>query len=315
MTIKTDRRWIFCFFRESLAVLMLFILAGIYPAGAQAPMQAPASTIDQKKIEAIFDRPGEMKNEVFKIVFPRSDLRVTLDGIPLKPSLALSSWAAFKPAGNEAIVLGDLVLKEEELRPVEAKLKEREFGITAVHNHLSGERPKIMYVHFIGKGKAEQLARNLREALRLTRTPLKAPKVPENEAPPDSEAAEAKEIDRLLGKEGKVNNGVIQYSVPRKEAITLNGMELPPSMGLATALNFQPGKGRAVTTGDFVLIEKEVNPVIHALRESGISVTALHNHLLGEEPRLYFLHFWGVGPSSALANGLKKALAQLPPSP
>jgi hypothetical protein len=293
--------------------MAFLIFTAIQPVGAQPSTPVQANALDQKKLEAIFDRPGEVKDDVFKIAFPRTDLRVTLDGIPLKASLALSSWAAFKPVGNEAVVLGDLVLKEEELRPVESKLKEREFEITAVHNHLAGERPKVIYLHFIGKGKAEQLARNLREALRLTRTPLKAPKEPEEGAPGELESAEARQIDGILRKEGKIRNGVIQYSIPRKESIKIDGMEIPPSMGLSTALNFQPAKGKTVTTGDFVLTEKEVNPVIQALRESGISVTALHNHLLGEEPRLFFLHFWGVGPSSSLANGLKKALGQLPP--
>src|SRR3569832_2315015 len=214
ITACANRKNLFPALRRSLAVLTLLVLPVSQQADAQ-PAPSPAGTLDQKKIEAVFDRPGAMQNEVFKVAFPRNDLHVTLDGIPIKPALALSSWAAFKPAGNEAVVLGDLVVKEEELRPVEAKLKEREFEITAVHNHLSGERPKVMYVHFIGKGIAEQLARNLREALRLTRTPLKAPKAPEGEAPEAPESAEAKEIDRLLGKEGKVNNGVIQYSIPR----------------------------------------------------------------------------------------------------
>ena len=298
------------------AGIMAFVaLLPARPAWAE-PAVPPGNILPQKKIEAIFDRAGEMKSDVLKIGFPRTDLHVTLDGVTLKPSLALSTWAAFKPVGNEAIVLGDIVLKEREIKQVESKLKERGFEITAFHNHLAGEKPKVMYMHFMGKGNAEQLARNLKEALRLTSTPLKASKDTNSEGAEEAgtaEAAEAKKIDAILGKEGKINRGVIQYGIPRKEAITVNGIEIPSFMGLATAMNFQPGKGTTVTTGDFVLLEKEVNPVVQALRKAGIEVTALHNHLLGEEPRLFFLHFWGMGPSAMLAEGLKKALEQLSP--
>lgn len=125
--------------------------------------------------------------------------------------------------------------------------------------------------------------------------------------------AEAKKIDAILGKEGKVKNGVIQYGIPRKEPIRVNGVEIPPFMGLATAINFQPGKEKTVTTGDFVLIDKEIQPVTQALRENGIEVTALHNHLVSEEPRLFFMHFWGAGPSTKLAEGLKNALDKMAP--
>jgi hypothetical protein len=309
--VKTDRRKKDVLFIEGLALLTLFALIGIQPIGAEPSLPVQANMLPQKKIETIFDRPGEMKSDVLKIGFPRTDLHVTLDGVLLKPSLALNTWVAFKPAGNEAFVLGDIVLKEGEIKQVESKLKERGFEITAIHNHLAGEKPKVMYLHFFGKGNAEQLARNLREALRLTKTPLKLPKDAEPEAAGEGAEAEAKQIDTILGKESTIKNGVIQYGIPRKESITVGGLEVPPSMGLATVMNFQPAKGKTVVTGDFVLIEKEVNKVVQVLRESGIEVTALHNHLLKEEPRLFFVHFWGIGPSTGLASGLKKALEQI----
>ncbi|MBI3802132.1 MAG: DUF1259 domain-containing protein [Nitrospirae bacterium] len=296
--------------RQKIAFLLIFIpLIGMSVVHAE---QTPPAPLDQKKIEAIFDRSGQMNQEVLKIGFPRTDLQVTLDGIPLQPALALTSWAAFKPVGVEAIALGDLALKEEEVKGVESKLKERGFEITAFHNHLVGEKPKVMYLHFLGRGKAEQLATNLKEVLQLTSTPLKPPPpTDKGSAAPVSE--EVKKLDATLGREGKVKGTVIQYGFPRKEAIRVKGVEIPPFMGLATAIHFQLGKEKAATTGDFVLIEKEVSPVTQALREGGIEVTALHNHLLGEEPRLFFMHFWAVGSSTALAEGLKKALAQMSP--
>ncbi|HZR46508.1 MAG TPA: DUF1259 domain-containing protein [Candidatus Manganitrophaceae bacterium] len=297
----------------SMGLILFASLIGISFLGAEPPAPPPGTPLDRKKIEAVFDRPGEMNNDVLKISFPRTDLKVTLEGVQLKPGFALGTWAAFKPVGNEAIALGDIVLKEEEIKQVESKLKEKGIEITAIHNHLIGEKPKVIYMHFLGKGNAEQLAADLKEALQLTATPLKAPQSPGKGAAGADETAEAKKIDAILGKEGKVKNGVIQYGVPRKESIMLNGVEIPPFMGVATAMNFQPGKEKTVTTGDFVLIDKEVQPVTQALRQSGIEVTALHNHLIGEEPRLFFLHFWGVGPSEKLAEALKKALDQVTP--
>ena len=299
--------------RGSMALILFVSLIGISFVGAEPPAATPGTPLDQKKIEAVFGRPGEMNKDVLKISFPRTDLKVTLEGVQLKPGFALGTWAAFKPVGNEVIALGDIVLKEEEVKPVESKLKEKGIEITAIHNHLVGEKPKVMYMHFLGKGNAEQLAADLKEALQLTGTPLKAPQNAGKGAAGEAGTAEAKKIDAILGQEGKVKNGVIQYGFPRKEAIRLNGVEIPPFMGLATAMNFQPGKEKTVTTGDFVLIDKEVQPVTQALRQSGIEVTALHNHLVGEEPHLFFLHFWGVGPSTKLAEGLKKALDQMTP--
>lgn len=300
------------FLRRSIGMILFIFLIGISFAVAESPAAPSGTALDPKKIEAVFERPGEMNQDVLKISFPRTDLKVTLEGVQLKPGFALGTWAAFKPVGNEAIALGDIVLKEEEIKPVASKLKEKGIEITAIHNHLIGEKPKVMYMHFMGKGNAEQLAANLKEALQLTATPLKAPQNPGKGAAPE-ETTEAKKIDAILGKEGKVKNGVIQYGIPRKESITVNGVEIPPFMGLATAINFQPGKEKTVTNGDFVLIDKEVQPVIQALRQNGIEVTALHNHLIGEEPRLFFLHFWGVGPATKLAEGLKKALDQMTP--
>lgn len=302
---RIDRRETDRFLRGGLGVILSASLMGLSFAGAEQTAPIQANSLDEKKIEAIFNRPGERNKEVLKVAFPRADLHVTLEGVAIEPALALSSWVAFKPVGNEAIALGDLVLKDEEIKPVESKLKEKGIEITAIHNHLIGERPKVIYMHFIGKGPAEQLAVNLKEALQLTGTPMKPP-------PPTGKGAGAsptvKKLDEILGREGKVKGEVIQYGIPRKEAVTVNGVEIPPFMGLATAINFQTGKEKSVTTGDFVLTEKEVNPVTRTLRENGIEVTALHNHLIGEEPRRFFLHFWGVGPATKLAESLKKAL-------
>jgi hypothetical protein len=263
---------------------------------------------DWKQVEAAMGRPGQMQpGDVIKFGMPRKDLHVVLDGVDIKAGLALGSWAAFKRDGTGAMVMGDLVLTEDEVEPVMMKLQEGGIHESAVHNHLIGESPHVMYMHIASHGDAVQMAKAIHDAVALTKTP--APDV----APAVQSAAELgfdqKQVEQTLGHTGKVNGGVLQIGVPRAEAITDSGMTVPPSMGVATALNFQPtGGGKAAITGDFVLLGTEVNPVIKALRQNGIAVTALHSHMLMEEPRLFFMHFWANDDAVKLAKGLRTAL-------
>jgi hypothetical protein len=216
---------------------------------------------------------------------------------------------AFKKSESEAMVMGDLVLLESEVAPVMAKLQDEGFEITALHNHLYGESPRVMYMHIGGHGDAVKLAGSLKAVLALTGTPPPPPSP--NSAPPTEIGIDVKQIGEILGRQGKVNGGILQFAVPRAEHIMHNGMAVPNSMGTSTAINFQPtGDGHAAITGDFVLLGKEVNPVIKALRENGIAVTALHNHMLTEEPRLFFMHFWANDDALKLAKGLRAALDQ-----
>ena len=269
---------------------------------APAAIAAP----DWQQVDATLGRSGtEQAGGVHRYSFPRSDLNVTLDGVRIKPGLALGSWLAFQPHGDEAMVMGDLVLLHEEVNPVLSSLLESGLTITALHNHLLRSAPGTMYMHIHGHGDLAQLAAAIKSALELTRTPL-SPAVP---APSEPISIDTAAVDSALGAEGTANGGVVQYSIPRHESITDAGVEVPASMGLGTVINLQPtGEGRAVTTGDFVLTASEVTPVLRALRESGIDVTALHNHLGQEEPRLFFLHFWGNADALTLAQGLRRAL-------
>jgi hypothetical protein len=253
-------------------------------------------------------RPGQPQpGDVIKFGMPRKDLHVALNRVEIKPALALGSWVAFKQEGERAMVMGDLVLTEDELEPVMMKLQEGGVQESAIHNHLVGESPRVMYMHIAGRGDAVQMAKAIHDALALTKTP--GPEA----APPRQSAADLgfdqKAIEQILGHAGKVNGGVLQIAVPRAEVITESGTTVPPSMGIATGLNFQPtGNGKAAITGDFVLLGSEVNPVIKALRENGIAVTALHSHMLTEEPRLFFMHFWANDNAVKLAKGLRAAL-------
>ena len=294
--------------RKRIMPVMLAVAATALLALASAPAaraQEPDAAAEWKPVEAALGRTGQiLPGGVFKVGMPRSDLRVKVGGREIKPALALGSWAAFKRTGAATLVAGDLVLTESEVEAVMSKLQAGGVEQTALHNHLLGETPRIMYMHIHGHGDAVKLAHALHDALALTGTPA-----PASAKPVEGPAWDAAAIGKILGRKGTMNGGVLQFGVPRLERITDQGAEIPPSMGVATAINFQPtGEGKAAVTGDFVLLGSEVNPVIRTLRNNGIEVTALHSHMLTEQPRLFFLHFWANDDASKLAQALKAAL-------
>ncbi len=268
---------------------------------------ANAQDVDWKKVDEALGRTAAVTGDVHRYGFPRSDLTVTLDGVAIKPALALGGWAAFKPMQGGAMVMGDLVLLETEINPVMAKLIENGLEITAVHNHVLRGNPATFYMHIAGHGDPVKLATAIHAALAESKTPLTAPAA----APPPAIDLDTAQLDQIIGAKGQNNGGVYQLAVPRRDPITENGTPIAPAgpLGLATAMGFQPtGGGKAAITGDFVLIGEEVNPVIKALRSNGIEVTAVHSHMLTEQPRLFFLHFWANDDALKLARGLRAAL-------
>ncbi len=282
------------------------------PAESQNPSATRPSTSSWAAVDRAMGRPGAIQpGEVQKYSLPRSDLQVSVAGVTVKPALALGSWIAFKRMGDspgKAMAMGDLVLLQNEVPLVISRLQAAGIEPTALHNHLQHESPPIMYLHIQATGDPVEIARGVHAALALTRTPS---------APPTPPAGAKFGLDTAtlaaaLGRPGKVNGGVYQVSVPRAEPVRVDGMEIPPAMGVATALNFQPTDGgKAAITGDFVLTADEVNPVIRALREGEIEVTALHSHMLGEEPRLFFMHFWANADVLKLAGTLREALGHM----
>jgi hypothetical protein len=289
--------------------LVVVLLLSTLPVCAQSQKsaKAPAAT-DWKDVDAAMGRAGQDQPDgTHKYALPRKDMNVTVNGVQIKAGLALGSWVAFKSTSQgNAMAMGDLVLAEDEVAPVMAELQSGGIEITALHNHLLGETPRVMYMHIHGLGNAANLGKAIHQAISKTKTPDAGPAA----APPDLDI-DTKQIDQILGHGGKNNGGIYQVGVPRAEHITDGGMAIPNSMGVATALNFQPtGGGKAAITGDFVLLGKEVNPVIKALRENGIAVTALHSHMLQEQPRLFFMHFWANDDALKLAKGLRAALDQ-----
>jgi biotin operon repressor len=248
----------------------------------------------------------EMPGGVYRVGIGRSDLTVRVDGMQIKPALALGSYLAFQKTGKETMVMGDLVLLQDEVNPVMKKLLDQGFQITAIHNHLLRATPPIMYMHYMGHGEAANLAAAVRSALQESKTPLAAPAKPASEPALDIDIAA---IEKTLGAKGNLNGGVLAFSVPRAEIIREHGTTIPAAMGMAIAINFQPtGAGKAAITGDFVLLASEVNAVMKALRDHGIEVTALHSHMLDEQPRLLFMHFWANDDAQKLAQGLRAGL-------
>ena len=285
----------------AVVVVGFIILAG-------GPGDAPAADPDWKAVEQALGKSGQLQaGDVFRVGMPRTDLSVTVKGVPVKAGFALGSYAAFRQIGEQAMVMGDLVLLDQEVPVVMAGLFRGGLEVTAVHNHLNEMSPHVMYMHYGGHGDAVQLAKALRQALSASGTPLGSSATPAVVAGP---TLDTKPIEQALGRVGRdIGGGVFQITVPRAEAITEMGHSLLPAMGVTTVMNFQAtADGKAAITGDFVLIDKEVNPVARALQQHGIDVTALHNHGLMDTPRLFYMHFWANDDAATLARGLKAAL-------
>jgi hypothetical protein len=269
---------------------------------------ATAQEINWQKVDDALGRKPAVSGDVRRYGFPRSDLTVTLDGVTIKPALALGGWVAFKPMHGEAMVMGDLVLLESEINPVMLKMIEGGLDITAVHNHLLRASPATFYMHVGGHGDPTKMAAVIHDALAVSKTPLSMPAAA---GPPPAVDLDTAQLDHIMGAKGQANGGVYQFNVPRRDPVNMEGMAMTPPapLGAAIGINFQPtGGGKAAITGDFVLTSDEVNPVIRALRTNGIDVTAVHSHMLDEQPRLFFLHFWAVDDAMKLAKGLRAAL-------
>ena len=303
-----------CVRRCTITGCLVLLVIGVVVVAYSAPDPSQQTGAgDWKAVEQALGKTGSLQpGDVYKVSFPRSDLKVTAAGVELKPALALGTWVAFKQIGSMTVVMGDLVLTENEVTPVLSKLQQGGVETTALHNHVLSESPRVMYMHIHAMGDAVKIAKTIHDALAVTKTPFAAPTASTQSA---DIGIDTKQIDQIMGQSGKINGGVYQYSIARADEITDSAMMsdnklvIPASMGLAQAINFQPtGGGKAAITGDFVLIAGEVNPVIKALRDNGIEVTALHSHMLTENPRLFFMHFWANDDALKLGRGLRAAL-------
>jgi hypothetical protein len=283
------------------------VLATAVACVAALSTAAHAGAIDWAEVDGILGRPAAVADEIHRYGFPRVDLQVTLDGVTIRPAFALGGWVAFEPMRDTAMVMGDLVLLQSEVNPVMAKLIEGGLEVTAVHNHLLSAEPLTFYMHVGGHGDPAKMAQTIRDALAVSKTPLTLSPPP---ATPPAIDLDTAQLDQIIGAKGTANGGVYQFNVPRRDPITEGGMMVGmPAMGGATAINFQPtGGGKAAITGDFVLIGSEVNDVVRTLKSNGIDVTAIHSHMLTEEPRIIFMHFWANDDALRLAKALSAAL-------
>jgi len=286
--------------RQNLGLLTLVAMLSI-------PTVVNAAEIDWKKVDAALGKTAAVSGEVHRYGLPRSDLHVALDGVAIKPALALGGWVSFAPVHGEAMVMGDLVLLETEITPVMTKLLDGGLDITAIHNHILRASPATFYMHVGGHGDPEKMAAVIRSALSASKTPFDPPATTAGPAPAvDLDTAK---LDQIMGVKGTASGGVYQFGVPRRDPSTENGMQVNTPLGGANAINFQPtGNGKAAITGDFLVTGNEVNPLIRALRAGDIEVTAIHSHMLDEQPRMFFIHFWANDDAQKLARNVRMAL-------
>jgi hypothetical protein len=298
-----------------LSCVALVSVSTVFVAGGSAAIGAPArqsADVDWNAVQDVLGRPGTMMpGDVFRVGMPRTDLKVSVNGVPVQAGFALGSYAAFKQFDDGTMVMGDLVLLDEEVNAVMQGLFDQGFQVSALHNHLNNVSPHVMYMHYEGHGDALQLAQSLHQALAPSATPLSPAVPPPPAAAPSGPQLDVGMLDGILGYSGRVNGSVVQYTIGRVETITEDGHDLLPSMGVATAINFQPtGANTAAITGDFILMGGEVQAVAQTLRANGIDVTAMHQHHIGEQPRVYYMHFWANDDPANLARGLRAALDQ-----
>jgi Domain of Unknown Function (DUF1259) len=290
------------FAHRAAAFISCLLLAG--------PALAEDARPSWDAVDKILGQIGKnLPGDVHRYSWPRRDLHVTVGGTPVAPALALGSWTGFT-AGEHSMAMGDLVLLSSEVNPVIRALQAGGLEVLAIHNHLLGETPQVLYVHFAGHGAPEGIAKTLKTALAATGTPTSAPAAAAVE-PSAAEKAAFDEVQASLGRKGSPAGHVLQVGVPRASKIEEDGAEVPPTLGMAISMNFEVAGSKVVATGDFVLVAEEVNPVIRELEGHGIQVTALHSHMLRESPRLFFMHFWAVDQPAKVGEGLKAALSKV----
>ena len=269
-----------------------------------------SSKLDIQKIEQITGMKGTEKNGEYKITVPQNDLNIIVDGFKIIPPMGLGSWAAFTPCADSAMVMGDIIVTETDLAPVQREVIRQGLAITAIHNHFVRNRPNVMYMHIDGAGDITKLATSVKAIFdKVIETRGKDPK--ESKADSVINTLNTALLDSVLGYKGEMNKGVYKYTIGRPDvSLREHGIPVSTFMGFNTWAAWQGTSERAAVAGDFAMLENEVAPVIKTLVENGIEVVAVHNHMVHENPRIYFLHYWGVGNALQLAGSLKAALNQ-----
>jgi uncharacterized protein DUF1259 len=275
-----------------------------------AAVSRAEDALDRGMIERLTGMKGSWneKEKVFRIAVPRADLAVVSGGVRLTPAMGLTSWAAFQSAPAGAMVMGDLVLREDQVVPVMDAALQNGLEVTALHNHFLGESPRIMYMHIAGMGDAEKLAAGVGRTFDRLRETGKAslPAAVPADIDPARTTLDPKMIEAILGTPGDFKDGVLKVVIAKPAR--MQGSAVGAAMGVNTWAAFAGSDAKAVVDGDFAMLESELQGVLKALRRANIQVVAIHSHMTGEEPRVLFLHYWGIGTTEALARGLRAAL-------
>ncbi len=290
-----------------LALIGVLFLGGM---GVASPAAKPRP--DSAAIEKATGAAGVWSEEegVFKVSAPRSDLTVNAAGVRLTPALGLTTWAAFQRAGDKTMVMGDLVLTEEQVEPVMDTALANGLEVTALHNHFFWDSPKVMFMHIGGMGEEAKLAESVGKVFSRIKEPGVRRPVSEPTIDPATTSLQPDRIASILGRKGQLKDGVYRVVVGRNTR--MHGHDVGNAVGVNTWAAFAGSDGHAVVDGDFAVLDTELQPVLKALRSAGIAVVAIHNHMVGEQPRIVFLHYWGVGPLDGLARGIRAALEKTP---
>ena len=290
-----------CFF------LFLSIFVSILIAAQQKEKK---QSVDTTAIEKITGIKGKSNNGEYKITIPQNDLNVEVDGFKIIPPMGLGTWIAFAPSKEGAMIMGDIILTETDLKPVQEEVIKQDLTISAIHNHFVRNHPNVMYMHIGGNGKTEEMASKAKAVLdKVAESRGHNPAAGSVADVPYS--IDSKKLDDILGYKGEMSKGVYKYTIGRPDvSLREHGVAITTFFGFNTWAAFQGSPDHAAVAGDFTMLENEVAPVIKALVENEIEVVAVHNHMVHEQPRIFFLHYWGVGNAEQLAKGLKAALGQ-----
>lgn len=269
-----------------------------------------SSSLDTTAIEKITGIKGKASKGEYKITVPQNDLDIEVDGFRIIPPMGLGTWIAFTPAKDGAMIMGDIILTENDLKAVQQEVIKQGLTISAIHNHFVRNHPNVMYMHIGGMGKTEDMAAKAKAVLDKV-TELRGHNPATGSVPDVAYTIDTKKLDDIIGTKGEMSKGVYKYTLGRPDVVLKeHGVTVSTFLGFNTWAAFQGSPDHAAVAGDFTMLEEEVAPVIKALVENGIEVVAVHNHMVHEQPRIFFLHYWGVGNAEQLARGLKAALDQ-----
>jgi hypothetical protein len=268
--------------------------------------------LDTVIIEKVMGIKGKSNNGEYKITVPQNDLNIEVDGFKIIPAMGLGTWIAFAPTKDGAMIMGDIILTETDLKPVQQEVIRQGLVITAIHNHFVRNHPNVMYMHIGGSGKTELMAQKAKAVLdKVKEVRGGDPSKGTASSEPVTNTLDTKKLDEILGYKAEMSKGVYKYTIGRPEVkLKEHGTAVTTFLGFNTWAAFQGTPDHAAVAGDFTMLEDEVAPVIKTLIENGIEVVAVHNHMVHEQPRIFFLHYWGVGNAEQLAQGLKAALDQ-----